>query len=167
MGLPVASQDQGAPDAAQPSPAAFTHDSRSPRAVLLPVRGHLPQLSVRAVALLGAFYSPAFAQDRHEWPSHFPGGRPAYVELGPATDPDAIATLTFVNENVHQGGDTFTLSHDGLTVAVTLEWNVTASGDEAVSVTVPPGYRAEPDRIQVQELRTGVIQIFPMLEELM
>ena len=81
------------------------------------------------------------------------------LEMHAPTAPDAVATLTFENREVHAGKDEFTLTFDGLTVFVEFGFNVDSLGSERVTVYAPDGYVAVPPSITVQENDTGEIHI--------
>lgn len=81
------------------------------------------------------------------------------LEMHAPTAPDAIATLTFDNREVHAGRDNFTLTFDDITVSVEFGFNVDSLGSERVTVYAPDGYVAVPPSIAVQENDTGEIHI--------
>jgi len=101
--------------------------------------------------------TPVAAQDSRVW-SGF-GGPDSVLSIHAPTSPDAIATVTFDNTNVHAGNDAFSLTYLDITVGVEFGFNVDALGSESVTIYPPDGYAAIPSTITVREDDTGVVQI--------
>jgi hypothetical protein len=108
--------------------------------------------------ILLALASPALAQDRHAWGWN----GIAYLALAPATG-GPVATLTFQNERVDgvTVTEVITLSIDGLTVEVTALLGRGMTDDE-ITVTVPDGFMAIPDRLSVPEEASQTLEIWPV-----
>jgi hypothetical protein len=117
-----------------------------------------PICSILAILGLVALASPAAAQDRHAWGWN----GIAYLALAPATG-GPVATLTFQNERVDgvTVTEVITLSIDGLTVEVTALLGRGMTHDE-ISVTVPDGFVAFPDRMSVPEEASQTLEIWPV-----
>jgi hypothetical protein len=113
-----------------------------------------------ALALLSLACFPTFtlAQDRHAWGWN----GIAYLALAPATG-GPVATLTFQNERVDgvTVTEVITLSIDGLTVEVTALLGRGMTHDE-ITVTVPDGFMAIPDRLSVPEEASQTLEIWPV-----
>lgn len=83
-------------------------------------------------------------------------------------EPGAVAELVFDNNATNSAGDNgiYTLTHEGLSVAVQFEWNAGGTADR-ITVEAPEGYIASPRSLDVQEHRVERIFIYPMQLELM
>ena len=84
------------------------------------------------------------------------------VTLKDTQRPGAIAEVVMHNvqrNNQPDEGD-YTLTHNGLTVTVTFDWDSTMAGADRITVAVPEGYVADPVAIDVPEYATGTIVIF-------
>jgi hypothetical protein len=114
--------------------------------------------SILAIFGLVVSASPALAQDRHAWGWN----GIAYLALAPATG-GPVATLTFQNERVDgvTVTEVITLSIDGLTVEVTALLGRGMTDDE-ITVTVPDGFVAFPDRMSVPEEASQTLEIWPV-----
>jgi hypothetical protein len=114
--------------------------------------------SILAIFGLVVSASPAAAQDRHAWGWN----GIAYLALAPATG-GPVATLTFQSERVDgvTVTEVITLSIDGLTVEVTALLGRGMTDDE-ITVTVPDGFMAFPDRMSVPEEASQTLEIWPV-----
>jgi hypothetical protein len=114
--------------------------------------------SILAISGLVNLASPAIAQDRHAWGWN----GIAYLALAPATG-GPVATLTFQNERVDgvTVTEVITLPIDGLTVEVTALLGRGMTHDE-ITVTVPDGFMAIPDRMSVPEEASQTLEIWPV-----
>lgn len=88
------------------------------------------------------------------------GAHHTYVELGPPTRGDAVATLAFRNIGVNNGRDEgqYTVEWNGLDVIVFFDWDADGSSDQ-IEVTPPQGYRADPPLLALPEESAGEVQI--------
>lgn len=131
----------------------MTHN-RTP-ALSSPARG----TCAAALSLLGSaaalFSSPAQAADARIW---F-GPEPSSVTLHAPTRPDATASLTFINTEVHSRDETFDLDWRGMTVTVLFDWNADNQMYERVTVIPPVGYYADPAEINVNEGSADTLHI--------
>jgi len=108
-----------------------------------------------AVAILAL---PAAAQERHEWV----GGRgTSWVEIGPPEAPGAVASITFYDDYVHTGTETFALVQDGLTVTMEVKFFPGDPGEE-LHLNPSEGYFAWPEVLSPGEKQTGVAHIYPI-----
>lgn len=111
-----------------------------------------------------AFALPAAAQSVMEWPGTFASGHEdSRVELHAPTDPAAVASVTFVNQEVHTTSEEFELTLDGLTVLVLFQWQVDDVGSERITVIPPDGYIARPQELTVPEGESGTLHIYKYL----
>lgn len=85
---------------------------------------------------------------------------PSYVELHEPKAPNAVATVTFKNANVHSMNETFSLTYEGLTVKFLFDWQYMGSQDERLTVEPPPGYIAVPYEIVVPEHGIDYVHIY-------
>lgn len=100
----------------------------------------------------------AGADTRREWhggPSH------SWIELHAPTSPGAVASITFHDQPVHTGDETFTLTLDGLDVTVSIE-HMGALPGEIVEMTAPDGYVVVPPVLQPGEHQTGTAHVYPL-----
>jgi hypothetical protein len=119
---------------------------------------------IRTIALLLALASPAAADPSVKvWPGMQGATEPSTITLHAPTDPAAVATITFVNTQVHGADEVFDLSWEGIEVTIYFEWNADESPVERIEVIPPDGYIAVPPVLDVQEHTTGTVQIIPYL----
>ena len=85
---------------------------------------------------------------------------PSFVRIHEPTVPDAFATVTFRNANVHSQDETFSLTYEGIRVMFQFDWQNMGTQDERLTVEPPPGYVAIPYEIVVPENETGVVHIY-------
>jgi hypothetical protein len=123
------------------------------RRVLLRLAAGAAALTVAAVLAL-----PAVAQERHEWHG---GPSRSWVELHAPTAPGAAASVTFHDEPVHTGGETFSLTLDGLTLSIRVE-HMGAMPGERLHLTAPAGYYVWPEVLQPGEHKRGTAHIYPL-----
>lgn len=91
-----------------------------------------------------------------------------YLHLGEATDPYAVATLTYHNRGVNVPSDNgvYEVSFSGLNVAVTFTLNHgktvdgLRSNSDLITVNVPDGYVAIPSEVNALEGSKHEIQIY-------
>ena len=118
---------------------------------------------IRTTALLLALASPAAAENVKVWLG-IPGAtEPSTITLHAPTDPAAVATLTFVNTQVHGADEVFDLSWEGIDVTVYFDWNADDGSAERIEVIPPEGYVAVPPVLDVAEHTTGTVQIIEYL----
>lgn len=107
----------------------------------------------RAVILTALIAMPAMAQDIHRWNAD------TYIVMQPTTQAGAFAEVIFSNHDIHVFFiETFTLTHDGITVDVMVEINASGA-DDRMTVTPPPGFIAVPPELLVPENGAGRILI--------
>jgi hypothetical protein len=84
------------------------------------------------------------------------------VVLQDSDAPGAVAQVVMSNVNRNDQSDEgdYSLTHNGLSVTVTFDWETTVSGHDRMTVTVPPGFIAVPEFLDVAEYGTGTILIF-------
>lgn len=85
---------------------------------------------------------------------------PSYVELHEPKAPNAVATVTFLNDTVHSTDEKFDLTYDGLTVTFLFDWQFDGTHDERLTVLPPEGYVAVPSEVIVPEGDTATIHIY-------
>lgn len=103
--------------------------------------------------------SAAAAESKYIWPPRIP--ETSFLELGEPQSSGAIASLLFQNASVHNElRQDIELSYQGLNAIVHFELNIDILGRERVSVTLPEGYIAYPEFIELQEAESGFIHIF-------
>lgn len=112
---------------------------------------------IRPLALLLCLAGDASAQDAAD----IGGGTTVF--LRPSEEPDAVAEVTMFNVQVNSSPDErdYTLHLGSLQVTVAFDWDANMSGDDRMTVTVPPGYYAVPEWLDVPEYGTGTIYIYP------
>ena len=103
--------------------------------------------------------SPVAAQDARIWRDY--AGVTSQVHIHEPAHPDAVASVTFQNDTVHQGNEAFPLEWGGIRVIVELEWQVDDSAAERITVYPPDGYIAIPPQLTVDEGHTMTLHIFP------
>ena len=120
--------------------------------------------AMRYSLVLTLLATPAAAeQSRVVWPSVTGVTDASFIEMHEPTHPDAHATITFHNEQVHEGREDFALTYDGLTAQIVLGFNVEPGGAERITVIPPDGYLAVPAEITVPEHQHDEVQIVPWL----
>lgn len=90
-------------------------------------------------------------------------GEASFVRLHEPTDPNAVATVTFQNREVHDQAENFVLVLDEFEVTIGIYFNVGNIGAEGIEVVPPEGYIAIPQYVEVLENTTEEIQIYPYL----
>ena len=104
--------------------------------------------------------SLARAETQRTWGSPF---YQSTISLEPTSAPGAVAQVTFDNRTVHRDEMvSFVLDLDGLAVTVQALVGRGLTPDR-MSVSVPDGYIAVPESIDVAEDQTGVILVVPFL----
>ena len=86
------------------------------------------------------------------------------IALQPTTAPGAIAEVTMNNfpANGPQDEGTHALTHDGLTVSVTFDWDQDGGQSDAITVTPPDGVICIPAdcRLTLPEGAKGVVILY-------
>lgn len=86
------------------------------------------------------------------------------ISLQPTTQPGAIAEVVMDNVYVNgvQDNGTSTLTMDGLSVAVTFEWDAGEGGSDAITVTPPDGIVCVPADciLIVPEEQSGALYLY-------
>jgi len=119
----------------------------------------LSVLSVLAIMAL-----PVMAENMRVWTNHMIGPEgESYVAIHEPTVDHAVATVTFLNQEVHSGNAEFELTFGEITINVIMDFNVDPLGSERLNVEAPPGYVAVPRSIDVNEGQTDVIHIIEFL----
>jgi hypothetical protein len=113
----------------------------------------------RLTLLLLALASPAAADNARIWPGIVGSFGPSSITLHEPTDPSAVATVTFVNTQVHSLDEVFGLTWGEIEITVAFVWNVNDSALERIEVIPPDGYIAVPPVLDVAEYATGVVHI--------
>jgi hypothetical protein len=114
-------------------------------------------------AIAAILASTATAQDARVWPGTPSSGYdPSSVTIHAPTAPEAVASVTFRNTEVHAASETFALTWEGLTITVEMEWQVDGQS-ERITVYPPDGYIAIPPRVTVPERETGVVHVYRWL----
>lgn len=112
---------------------------------------------IRPLLISALTASPAIAQDTRTWGAQW--GSPSHVTIHEPTAPDAVATVTFENTEVHGGNEEFALTFGDITVQIIFDWQADGTSAERITVFAPDGYAAVPPSITVQENAEGVIHI--------
>jgi len=113
--------------------------------------------AVAVIALLWLLSSPADAAEAsRSWPG---AGQESHVTLHAPTAPDAVASVTFHNEEVHSADETFALTWQGIAVTVEFDWNHNDIAAERITVYPPQGYIAVPPRLTVDEGEAQTLHI--------
>lgn len=124
---------------------------------------------IRIAALLAFMASPVAAETVAHWEGYAGAtGNPSTCTIQPTDEPGAVAEIIFRNEPWNDSSDngkpqSVTLAD--LTVEVQFHWRVSgvgAMGFDAITVTVPEGYLAVPDRLALPESTTGRVLIYPL-----
>ena len=86
------------------------------------------------------------------------------VTLQPTEAPGAVAEVVFRNAMVNSDKDDgdYPLTMGALTISVSFVWDANGSGADQITVTVPPGYAADPETLTVPEGAVGTIIIYDM-----
>jgi hypothetical protein len=113
----------------------------------------------RLALLLLALASPAAADNARIWPGAVGSFGPSSITLHEPTDPSAVATVTFVNTQVHSLDEVFGLTWGEIEITVAFVWNVNDSALERIEVIPPDGFIAVPPVLDVAEYATGVVHI--------
>jgi hypothetical protein len=114
----------------------------------------------RLTLLLLALASPAGAADNARiWPGVVGSFGPSSITLHEPTDPSAVATVTFVNTQVHSLDEVFGLTWGEIEVTVAFVWNADDGPAERIEIIPPDGYIAVPPVLDVAEYATGVVHI--------
>lgn len=113
------------------------------------------------LATLICITMPAQADSVHSW--GFLSGYVSTITLQPTTAPGAVAEVVFLNRKVHADENvTFTLDLGDLAVVVDASVGRGMAPDK-MRVTVPDGFIAIPESIDVAEDQGGVILVVPFL----
>lgn len=103
--------------------------------------------------------TPLHAESIKTWEYPISPAR-SYVEVHAPTAPNAVATVTFLNDTVHSTDEKFDLTYDGLTVTFLFDWQFDDTHDERLTVLPPEGYVAVPSEVIVPEGDTATIHIY-------
>jgi len=114
------------------------------------------------IALIAALATPAAAQENiHVWPGTAVSGHiPSTIELHDPRAPNAVASLTFHNTEVHALDEALTLTWHGITLQIGVEFQGGDYGAEVLTIIAPPGYVAVPPELTVPEKETRVSHIY-------
>lgn len=119
---------------------------------------------MRLAIIACLFATSAYAQQATEFGREYTYHEESSIVLQSTNEPGAVAELIFNNEINNVDGDLVpSLTFEGITVGITFVMNIGGSADDAISVSVSPGYYAEPETISVMENSSGTILIYPEL----
>ena len=118
----------------------------------------------RLSAILALLAAPVSAESLYVWKDltalqHYSDST---LEIHAPTHPDAVATVSFANTEVHMGEDSATLTYDSPDgpIEVTVFFEMNAQGaDDKIEVLPPDGFLAIPQTLLVPERATGVVHI--------
>lgn len=106
--------------------------------------------------------SIVYAENTYTWDTYYYGELPSVVIVSDPEVEDAIATVTFMNEPIHEvSKETFTLSFNGLNYIFQFRMNIEGSTDDSLTVKPPDGYVAIPQTVITAESSISKIHIFP------
>jgi len=114
------------------------------------------------LALIALLAAPAAAQENiHVWPGTVGSDYiPSTIELHDPRAPNAVASLTFHNTEVHSTAEEMTLTWHNIVVQITVAWNDGPMGEETLTITPPPGYVAVPPELTVRERGQDMTHIY-------
>lgn len=114
------------------------------------------QISQQTLVLLLILFGPANAQETRVWEKST-----SFVTLVPSDGP-SVAIVIFHNEQIQLQTETFDLYIPGLTITVRTMIREGMMFD-SIAVTVPNGFVAVPQVLDVEEGETGVTNIYSAL----
>lgn len=112
----------------------------------------------RAILAALVCATAAHADTRREWHG---GPVSSWAEIHAPTAPGAVASVTFHDQPIHAGPDTFVLTWDGVSVTARLEFFGGPDG-ERLHLSVPDGYSVWPEVLEPGERGTGTAHVYPL-----
>lgn len=111
------------------------------------------QILLQSLVLVLMMIAPAFGQETHVWAKST-----SFITLVPSGGP-AVAIVIFHNEQIQLQTETFELHIDDLTISVRTMIREGMMFD-SIAVSVPNGFIAVPQVLDVDEGHTGVTSIY-------